>query len=167
MPDDDAIKRLEARLARLEASTSQATGAAAAQLQLGPITDPGPYGPPYYGGGWGGWRPFPIVDPAVSPYFRPIVDPGPYGPPYYGGGYRGGVLGGFGPGVDPATYANSILARVGPVGPIGDPPPPDVSRFSVAQLEGALHSINAEKARLASLETLVSKQLERAKAQQG
>ena len=105
------------------------------------------------------------MDPAVFP--RPIVDPGPYGPPYYGGGYRGGVLGGFGPGVDPAAYANSILARVGHVGPIGDPPPPDVSRFSIAQLEGTLHSINAEKARLSSLEALVSKQLEKAKAQQG
>jgi hypothetical protein len=166
MPDDD-IKRLEARLTRLEASVSQAGGATTAAFHLGPITDPGPYGPPYYGGGWGGWRPSPIVDPAVFPYqlrFNPIVDPGPYGPPYYGGGWRGG---GFGPIGDPATYANSILARVGPVGPIGDPPPTDVSRFSVAQLEGTLHSINAEKARLASLETLVSKQLEKAKAQQG
>jgi hypothetical protein len=159
MPDDDAIKRLEARLARLEASN-----AAAAQLHLGPIVDPGPYGPPYYGGVWSGYRP-PYVDPPAFPYLRPIVDPAP---PYYGGGYRGGVLGPFGPsGGDPATYANSILARVGPVGPILDPPPPDVSRFSVAQLEGALHSINAEKARLSSLETLVSKQLEKAKAQQG
>src|ERR1700678_1933855 len=157
MPDDDAIKRLEARLARLEAGS-----AAAAQPQLGPFVDPGPYGPPYYGGGWGGWKPY--VDPAVFPYLRPIVDPGPYGPPYYGGGWRGGPIG---PGVDPAAYANSILARVGPVGPIGDPPPPDVSRFSIAQLEGTLHSINAEKARLSSLETLVSKQLEKAKAQQG
>jgi hypothetical protein len=161
MPDDDAIKRLEARLTKLEASS-----AAAAQLHFGPISDPGPYGPPYYGGVWGGYRP-PYVDPAVFPYARPIVDPVPY-PGQYGGGWRGGgVLGPFGPGVDPATYANSILARVGSVGPVGDPPPPDVSRFSVAQLEGALHSINAEKARLSSLEALVSKQLEKAKAQQG
>jgi hypothetical protein len=53
------------------------------------------------------------------------------------------------------------------VGPIGDPAPPDVSRFSIAQLEATLHSVNAEKARLSSIETLVTQQLAKLKGQQG
>jgi hypothetical protein len=55
---------------------------------------------------------------------------------------------------------------MGRIGPIGDPPPIDVSRFSLGQLESALHSINAEKARLNSLETLINQQMERLKQQQ-
>jgi hypothetical protein len=75
--------------------------------------------------------------------------------------------------VDPATFSAaaqsraSVAASLGRVGPIGDPPPIDFSRFSAAQLESTLHSINAEKARLASLEALVTKQLENTKAEQG
>jgi hypothetical protein len=42
----------------------------------------------------------------------------------------------------------------------GDPPPPDLSRLSKVQLETMLHSINAEKARLDSMEAMVKKQLE-------
>jgi len=53
------------------------------------------------------------------------------------------------------------------VGPIGDPPPIDVSRFSVAQLEAALHSISAEKARLGSMETMIKQQLDKLKGQKG
>jgi hypothetical protein len=68
----------------------------------------------------------------------PIVDPaGPLG----GGG------GGFRP----------------PHGPIGDPAPIDFSRFSAAQLQASLHSINAEKTRLAALEELINQQLKKAK----
>jgi hypothetical protein len=51
------------------------------------------------------------------------------------------------------------------VGHIGDPPPIDVSRFTVPQLEATLHSINAEKARLASIETMVTQQLDKLKGQ--
>jgi hypothetical protein len=54
---------------------------------------------------------------------------------------------------------------LGRVGPIGDPPPIDVSRFSVAQLEAALHSIAAEQARLGSMETMIKQQLDKAKKQ--
>jgi hypothetical protein len=42
-----------------------------------------------------------------------------------------------------------------------------VCRFSIAQLESTLHSINAEKARLSSLESMVTKQLNALKGQQG
>ncbi len=159
MPEDDAIKKLEARLSRLEATLSQASAnARAAAIPLGPIADPGPYWPPYYGGGWPGWRPNPVVDPATYAYsarISAIADPPPY-PVYGGGGWRPPHVGPIG---DPAVFA----ARVGH---IGDPPPIDVSRFSIVQLEATLHSINAEKARLTSIETMVTQQLEKAKAQQ-
>ena len=70
-----------------------------------------------------------------------IVDPaGPWG------GGRGGVVG------------------VGHHGPIGDPAPVDVSRFSAAQLQSSLHSINAEKTRLAAMEGLINQELEKRKA---
>jgi hypothetical protein len=52
------------------------------------------------------------------------------------------------------------------MGPIGDPPPIDVSRFSISQLEATLHSINAEKARLSSIETMVTQQLDKLKGQE-
>ena len=50
-----------------------------------------------------------------------------------------------------------------PGGGIPDPAPVDYSRLPVAQLESTLHSINGEKARLASLETQVTQHLERAR----
>jgi hypothetical protein len=50
-----------------------------------------------------------------------------------------------------------------PHGPIGDPAPIDISRFSAAQLQASLHSINAEKTRLAAMEGLVKQQLEKLK----
>jgi hypothetical protein len=170
MAEDDAVKRLEARLTRLEAAVSQQSGAAnTAAMPIGAIADPGPW-PPYGGGGgwWGGGRPHPIVDSATyAASYRPptaVVDPGPW--PIYGGGGYGGYRPGTGPIGDPAVYANSAMARVG-VGHVGDPPPLDVSRFTVTQLESTLHSINAEKARLASIETMVTQQLEKLKGQQG
>jgi hypothetical protein len=71
------------------------------------------------------------------------------------------------PVVDPAVWASrpaaTAAAALGRFGPIGDPPPIDVSRFSIAQLEAALHSIAAEKARLNSMETLIKQQLDKAK----
>jgi hypothetical protein len=48
-------------------------------------------------------------------------------------------------------------------GPITDPATIDLGRLSVSQLESALHSVHAEKARLASMETLINQHLERVK----
>jgi hypothetical protein len=151
MPDDEILKRIEARLTRLEAALSQQPGA------LGAIVDPPP--PGGGSGGWGGhWppRPFPIVDPAVYAaayrYHSPaIVD---YAPWYWG------------PNVDPPVYAGAAQQTAATAffrrpGPIGDPPPIDVSSFSIEQLEAALHSINAEKARLNSVETMIRQRLEK------
>jgi len=152
MTEDDALRRIEARLARLEA-TLQSSGPTA--VHQGPIVDPLPW--PYGGwGGWGGGRPGPIVDPAVYAQYRyhmpVVVDPVPWP---------------WGPSVDPATYAgaaqqaaSAMYRRPGP-GPIIDPPPIDVSRFTIEQLEAALHSISAEKARLNSMETMLRQQLEK------
>jgi hypothetical protein len=97
---------------------------------------------PWWGGGYGypRWPPTPVVDPAPWPH--PIVDPAVFG---------GGVL--------------QQRPTLGRVGPIGDPPPPDVSRFTISQLESTLHTINAEKARLTSMEAMVNQQIERLKKQ--
>jgi hypothetical protein len=83
----------------------------------------------------------PVVDPA--PWPTPVVDPAPYG------------VGG----------RQSTLGTFGRIGQIGDPPPIDVSRFSILQLESSLHSIHAEKARLDSMETMIKQQLEKLKKQ--
>ncbi len=48
-------------------------------------------------------------------------------------------------------------------GPIGDPAPIDFSRLSAAQLQASLHSINAEKTRLAAMEGLLNEQLKKLK----
>jgi hypothetical protein len=48
-------------------------------------------------------------------------------------------------------------------GPVGDPAPTDISRFSAAQLHASLHSIQAEKTRLAAMEALINQHLEKAK----
>jgi hypothetical protein len=151
MPDEDAIKRLEARLTRVEAALAQFGGRphpivdpaafAGAGRWPGPVVDPTPW-------------PQPVVDPLPWPY--PIVDPVPWPRPV----------------VDPATYATAAQSRaaaaaaLGRVGTIGDPPPIDISRFSIAQLEATLHSINAERARLTSIETMVTQQLNKLKEQQ-
>ena len=165
MFEDDAIKKLEARLTRLEATVSQQPGGgASANVPFtSAVVDPGPW--PYpggwggWGGGWGGGRPHPIVDPAAyAGIYRGAMEAGSWGgrPPW-------------GPGiVDPAAYAGAVpyqAAMLGRFGPVGDPPPIDVSRFSIAQLEAALHTINAEKARLNSMESLVKGQLDRLKEQ--
>src|SRR5712671_541204 len=162
MADVD-IKQLEARLTRLEAALAQQSGGGGAGVTPpgGTISDPAPFPQ----GGYGGWGyprwPHPIVDP--GPWYggwghqywpHPIVDPAPH------------------PIVDPAVFAgggfqaqarSAALGRIGHIG--GDPPPPDLSRFSISQLEASLHSINAEKARLTSMETMVNQQLEKLKKQ--
>ena len=127
---DDALKKLEDRLTRLEAALSQQGGGGAGGVPPGgAVVDPAPWG-----GGWG-WGyphwPHPIVDPAV--FHRPIVD-------------------------SPAFAAAS--ARIGPN---VDPPPPDISRFSAAQLQASLHSIAAERARLDAMEALIQQHLEKTK----
>jgi len=53
--------------------------------------------------------------------------------------------------------------RGGGGGGIPDPAPTDFSRLSSSQLESSLHSINSEKARLASLEAQVTQQMDRLK----
>ncbi len=162
MADVD-LKQLEARLTRLEAALAQQPGGTTGvNVPGGTITDPAPFPT----GGYGGWGyyprwpwPNPVVDPGpwAHPHWpHPVVDPGPWPHPI----------------VDPAVFAQGLqsraaaataFGRIGHVG--GDPPPPDVSRFSVQQLESSLHSINAEKARLTSMETMITQQLEKLKKQ--
>lgn len=198
---DDALKKLEERITRLEAALSNQGGGTggAGFTPGGAVVDPAPWGG---GGGWG-WPhwPHPVVDPAAFAVHRPVVDPAAYyhrpGPvvdpaafavhhpvvdpaAYY---HRPGpvvdpaVFALHRPMVDPAAYYHrpgpvvdpaafhrpvvdpAAFARVGPVG--GDPPPPDVSRFSAVQLQASLHSIAAERARLDSLETLIKQQLDK------
>src|ERR1043166_893822 len=103
---DDALKNLEDRLTRLEAALSQQGGGRTGVPPGGAVVDPAPWG----GGGWG-WGyphwPHPVVDPAV--FNRPIVDS--------------------------PTFAATSAATFGRIGPNVDPPPPDISRFSAAQLQ--------------------------------
>lgn len=146
---DDALKNLEERLSRIEAALSQQGGASAAFPSGGPIADPAPWGG---GGGWGWhwpyhWPPRPIGDPAPFA-LRPMVDPATFA---------------FRPIADPAAFAHHQQAALGRIGVTGgDPPPIDVSRFSAAQLQAALHSIAAEKARLDSMEKLIKQHLDKA-----
>jgi len=168
---DDRLKILEERLTRIEAALTQRPSAvtnipgggvvdpaafAASQLQFqrpipSPVVDPAPW--PYWGGwGWGRPRwPSPVVDPGPMPH--PVVDPAPWPSPV----------------VDPAVFSQTLaaaaLGRLRPVG--GDPPPPDLSRLSIQQLEATIHTISAEKARLDAMEAMVNKQIETLKKQQG
>ncbi len=138
MADQDPVKSLEARVARIEAALGQSAAAPRIPIYADPPA------PPYWGGGYGGYRPYPvhwpIGDPAPYPieYNRIYADPPPFPVTGYGG-YRP------------------------PHWPIGDPPPIDYSRLPVEQLEATLHSINAEKARLASIEAQVTQHLEKSK----
>jgi len=163
MADDDALKRLEARLTRLEATLAQqpgGTGGGTTTVRGGVVVDPAPWP----GGGYGGWGRWP----------HPIVDPAPW---WTGGGW--GHPRWPSPIVDPAAFPTGVVdpffqatqtraanaATLGRIGQIGDPPPIDVSRFSVSQLEASLHSINAERARLNSMETMIKQQLDKVKQQ--
>lgn len=162
---EERLTRLEAALAQRAAGTGIGTGAGGATLPPGVVSDP----PPFPTGGWmfiprpmpspvvdpapwpfpGGWgRPrWPIVDP--SPFPGVVVDPAPMPQTF-----------------DPAIFQSAVSAALGRIGKVADPPPPDITRLSVVQLESALHSIAAERARLDSMEQMVKKQLETAKSQQ-
>jgi hypothetical protein len=66
----------------------------------------------------------------------------------------------FGPVVDPAgPWGGGGGGHIPIHRPVGDPPPWDVSRFSVAQLKASLHAISAEKTRLEAMEGLINQQL--------
>lgn len=172
---DDRIRILEERLTRIESALTQrqsGTGGggftppggvivdsapwAGSQMQFfqrppSPVVDPAPW--PYWGG-WGGWGrprwPTPVVDP--GPFPTPVVDPAPWPNPV----------------VDPAVFSQSLAASLGRIRPVGgDPPPPDVSRFTIQQLEATIHSIAAERTRLDAMEEMVKKQIETLKKQPG
>lgn len=142
---EDATKTLEARLAYLETTVSQLTALLSRGTGLPINVDP----PAWPWGGWGAggvFRPPINVDPPASPwataaYYRlPVnVDPPPWPWGLGGGVYRP------------------------PTGPVIDPVPVDFTRVPASHLEATLHSIHAEKARLASLEALITQQLEKVK----
>jgi hypothetical protein len=168
MTEHDAVQALEVRVARLEAAHAQPSATPHIPVYADPPA------PPYWGG-YGGYRPpvhWPIGDPAPIDYSRIYADPGPY-PVYGGGGYRPPYHRPIG---DPAPIDYSrIYADPGPFPvyggggyrpvpfPIGDPPPIDITRIPVEQLESTLHSINAEKARLASMEEQITAHLAKVK----
>jgi len=183
---EDRLKIMEERLTRIEAALTQRTsapgtggGGGGFTPPGGIITDPAPWHggfisdpPPWQGGSWqfiprpspvvdpapwwqGGWTrphwPTTIVDP--GPFPRPVVDPAPWHNPI----------------VDPAVFAQqaSLAASLGRIRPIGgDPPPPDISRFNISQLEATIHSIAAERTRLDAMESMVKKQIDALKQQQ-
>lgn len=134
--DEQTMRAFEERLTRLEATLSQASAArTATALPPGTVVDPAP---------WGGGV---VVDPAPYPWRpyhwripipRPIGDPAP----------------------DPMLTVGTTFTTRPQFGPIGDPPPIDISRLSAAQLQATLHNINAERARLDGLEEMVKKQME-------
>jgi hypothetical protein len=162
---DDRIKILEERLMRLEAAMAQQPAARQGFTSPGAVVDPPPNP-----AGWGFPRPRPVVDPAPwpwwggHPHWPPyIVDPAPWPPTTIS---------------DPAPWPNPIVdpasidrvrataaASFARIGPSVDPPPIDVSRFTASQLESSLHTINAERSRLDSMETMIKQQLENLKQQ--
>jgi hypothetical protein len=150
MADEDFLRKLEERLTRIEAALGQQQPGSGGFTQPGgPVVDPAPFPG---GTRWGYYRwPHPVVDPL--PWPQPVVDPLPWPQPV----------------VDPAPRSPfqtpGAAAAFGRIGPVADPPPIDLSRLNVSQLEAALHSINAEKARLSSMEELINQHLERAKKQ--
>lgn len=152
MSAEDSLKNLEERLTRLEAALAQQqqpTGPGGFTPPGGMVVDPAPFPG---GGRWGYYRwPHPVVDPL--PWPNPVVDPGPWPQPVVD------------PGPRPPFQTVGAASAFGRIGHVGDPAPIDLSRLSVSQLETALHSINAEKARLSSMEGLINQHLERAKKQ--
>lgn len=137
--DEQTMRVLEERLTRLEAAVSQASAARPGfSVPPGTVVDPAPWA----GGGVVvdpapyPWRHYPWRYPFPSP--SPVADPAP----------------------DPFTFAGGFTVRRPQFGPIGDPPPIDISRLSAAQLQSTLHNINAERARLDGLEEMVQKQLD-------
>jgi hypothetical protein len=80
-----------------------------------------------------------------------VVDPAPWPSPV----------------VDPAVFAQANLAsRLRGIGTVADPPPPDIGRLNISQLEATIHTISAERARLDAMESMVKKQLDALKKQQ-
>src|ERR1044071_2034533 len=129
---DERIKILEERLMRLEAAMSQQpTARPGFTSPGGAVVDPAPHP------GWGYPRPRPVVDPA--PWPNPIVDPAVS--------------------ID-RLRASAAATTLGRIGHIGDPPPIDISRLTASQLESSLHTINAERSRLDSMEMMIKQQLE-------
>lgn len=152
MANEDILKKLDERLSRLEAALIAGAGGGGTigtppgGVVVDPAPDPYPWPYPYPFPHWP-W-PHPIVDKATH-WPRVVVDQAPTTPspdPWRAGGFA----------------AASLAARIGK---IGDPPPPDVSRLNMLQLEATLHSIAAEKARLDGLEKLVRGQMDRLKQQ--
>lgn len=182
MADDDRLKLLEDRLTRIEAALTQrgpGGGGGVTPPGGGVVVDPAPYGgggpwqqfrqraiaspvvdpaPWWTGGGWGRprwpWPPSPVVDPAPWPP-QYITDPAPW-PPFVSDPAPS-------PWTNVAANPAASAMAFSRVGPIGDPAPFDYSTLSLGQLESSLHSINAERARLDSLEATIKQQIERAK----
>jgi len=152
--DDTILKRIEERLTRLEGIFTQGGGAGSSQPG-GAVVDP----PPWGGGPVSDPAPWPVYCPPWQrypyPFPHPIADPAPWGG-QYGGGWRYPN-----PIADPAPFPfqsqlqGAMAARRFNIGPIGDPPPIDIGRFTISQLESSLHTINAERARLDSMESMV------------
>ena len=146
MASEELLKKIEERLSRLEAGGFSG--------QLGGWNPPGgvTVDPPPWGGGWTPrWPPIPIPWP---------VDPAPWGGSW--GSQRWPIPIPF-PG-DPSPIGGGIVTGGPirpPIGSGGDPPPIDLSRFNINQLESTLHTINSERARLESLEKLVKDQIGR------
>ena len=173
---EERLKILEERLTRLEATLTQrasggGTGGGGGGFQLpgGVVSDPAPYPTwPYYP------RPIPspVVDPAPWPYPypgvwgrprwpNPIADPGPFPTPVVDPAPWPNPI------ADPAVFGQSLpAATLGRIGKVADPAPPDIGRLTLVQLESALHSIAAERARLDSMEQMLKKQIDAAKKQQ-
>lgn len=82
--------------------------------------------------------PGPIVDPAPFPWPQPL--PWPFPRP------------------QPMPWPQP-LPQPWPWPQPGDPSPIDLSRFSAGQLESMLHNVNAERARLDSMEKMVKDRL--------
>jgi len=149
---DDRFKILEERLTRLEAHlTQQPTGGGGVTPPGGVVSDPAPWP-------WGfhprfPWPPRVVTDPAPWPP-HVVTDPAPWPPNIVS---------------DPTPMPQGVFQNqgvgvraLGRIGQVGDPAPPDFSRLSASQLEMMLHSINAEKARLDSMGSLVQRHLDRA-----
>jgi len=158
--DDTILKRIEERLTRLEGVISQGGGPGSFTQPGGAVVDP----PPWGGGFVSDPAPWPGYVPPWRypfPFPHPIADPAPWGG-QYGGGWRYPIPN---PIADPAPFPflsnlqATLAARRINVGPIGDPPPIDIGRFTIAQLESSLHTINAERARLDAMESMVKSRI--------
>lgn len=180
MADDDRLKILEDRLTRIEAALTQRPpvgGGGVTPPGGGVVVDPAPHpyataaqfrrpipspvvdSSPWWGGGYGRprwpWPPSPVVDPAPWPP-QYITDPAPWPPNFISDPAPS-------PFTNAAVHPSAATMAFSRMGPIGDPAPFDYSTLSLGQLESSLHSVNAERARLDSLEATLKQQLERAK----